>query len=101
LKNEFVKIAKLISDQELVESGPVTSSKETCSLIFDAVLNLSIAAKKEDEIISDFINLMNQLIDNCSLMIPVSKHIVQRLSQELPISQSQQFWPLLIRLRAE
>jgi tetratricopeptide (TPR) repeat protein len=107
LKDQLVKIAQLFADLETGEVGRGTESADgfesgdMCRLLIESVLNISIAVQLPQDVIAEFADLLTQLVGVWHSMIPVCRPIVQRLCEELPIAQGQQFWPLLVRLRAE
>lgn len=106
LKDQMYKIA-----QHYVKSGTKVTLDNAVGnygqpvemrlLLIEAALNVSLAVEPGQDRIEEFIQLLSQLISTWTAMIPVCKSIVQILVEELPIEQSQKFWPLLMRLRAE
>lgn len=108
LKDQLVKIAQLFAGLEAgeVDCGTVSAddfgeSRDVFLLLIESALNISIAAQPPQDVIAEFAALLAQLVRAWQSMIPVCRPIVQRLYEELPIAQAQQFSTLLVRLRAE
>jgi len=107
LKSQLAKIAQLFARWESGEmSCQATyrndfSESDLCTSLIESALNVSIATQPPQDAVPEFVGLLARLIETWNSMIPVCKPIVQVLSQELPIAQAQQFWPLIVRLRAE
>jgi len=88
LKEQFLKIVKIIKTKEVDEA-----------LLIESAFKISIAKQPADKAVAEFVELVTQLIETCNSLIPMYKPIIQHFCEELPVSQAQQFWPLLIRLR--
>lgn len=76
-------------------------SQDTWIVLLETMLNISLAAKSTENVASEFKDLLSLVVDRWHSKIPEVRNIVQRFCEELPISQAKQFWPLLVRLRAE
>lgn len=107
LKAQLVESSRLFAGWE---SGEVSDGNgkdnfdkwmEVCYFLIESALNLAIAAHPLRDVIAEFVDLLTQLVETWSSMIPTCRPIVQLLTEDLPISQAQQFWPLFVRLRAE
>lgn len=108
LKEQLVKIARFLADSESDRMSPNTNLKDRVlkiddirMFLLDPALNLSLAAEQTDRVMPEFTNILTRLVDAWPAMVPIVKHSAQRLCQELPVAQAQQFLQLLIRLRAE
>jgi hypothetical protein len=69
--------------------------------LVDAALALAVATRLPENVHPEFAALVDQLVRVWPSTAPLFKLIVLRLCEELPISQSKQYWPLLTRMRAE
>lgn len=108
LKDQLVKIAQLFAGLESDDVDCSTASaddfgkpRDMCLVLIESALNISIAAQPPEDVIAEFATLLTQLVNAWQSMISVCRPIVQRLYEELPIAQAQQFSTLLVRLRAE
>jgi len=106
LKDQLVRTSKILAQRESGETGRDTRGEEDFSeswkaFLFESALNISIAAQPSGDVIAEFADLLTQIVKNWHSIIPTVKPIVQRLCEELPVRQAQQFWPLLIGLRAD
>ncbi len=90
LKQQFFNNLKFLTNQEFDELS-----------LIESAFNLSLARQPADKAIAEFVGIVTQLIETCHSLIPMCKLIIQRFCEELPVSQSQQFWRLLVRLRTE
>ncbi len=95
LKNQLISTAKYLAKQDLA------NIEDTCSILVESALNISIGLQSSGKVIDEFVNLLTQLYESWKAMQPALKHIVHRLYDELPILQAQKFLTLLMRLRAE
>lgn len=105
LRDEVVNIASVLSNRDL---GDGTKNQEQTTsdgvqqhfhgLLLDSALNLSITS---DQPFREFAALITRLIDFNPSMIPLTRYMVQRLYDELPINQAKNLSSLLVRLRAE
>jgi hypothetical protein len=107
LKDELVQVFSVLAETDLAEVGVQAEYGENSNVaqllylrLFESALNLSIAA--QTEAVTEFSDIMMHLAEVWPVMIPtILKPIIQRLCEELPFSQSQPLWRLLVRLRAE
>jgi hypothetical protein len=107
LRDQIVKAAKLFADLDSVSEesknargNDTDDRQEAKSLLLESALNISIAARPSGDVISEFSDLVKQLVEISATMLQTWKPIIQRLCEELPLSQAYQLWPLFIRLRA-
>jgi len=107
LKDQLVKAAKWITNHAFpkarpghVDYGVLGELDEVHSLLLDSALNVSIAAQPPENVITSFADLVGQLVEVSHPLMRLSRPLVQRLCEELPISQAVHLWPLLVRLRA-
>ncbi len=102
LKDQLVNIAKFLTAQKSSKLNCIAADERELFLVLvESALNISIAAQLPQDVISEFADLLRQLVETWDSMMPECRPMVQRLCEELPISQAQKFWPLLVRLRAE
>lgn len=106
LKGQITKLAEHLAEDSRnaairTESDAGSLPKDIGGLLLEAALNISIREESSDSVMSEFVRILTELINAWQPMIGVCKPIVQRLCEELPVSQAKQFWPLLIKLRAE
>ncbi len=110
VKSELVKVAKLLAGSDLievivrsVEGADFNESQVMFFRLFETALNLSIAVQASpEEVIIEFRDIMTPLAEVWPAMTPATlKPIIQRLCEELPVSQAQHLWPLLVRFRAQ
>ena len=108
LRDQLVKISELLANRGINETSLSTNNKSDsnirgniCIFLLDSALNISIALQSSEGIVTEFKNIIIQLIDSCNSLAPIFRPIIQRLCEELPSSQAKNLWPLLVRLRAE
>lgn len=106
LKNGLVQIAKRLSDlgmsQEVsVDNNDLSGQDEVSLRLLETALHISKAVQTSENVTTEFLDIVTQLIEAWSVLMSIFKPIIQRLCEELPISQAHQFWPLLVRLRAK
>lgn len=103
LKEQLLEITKFIAKEESEEVKDIPDGKafrESSLLLAEWALNISIANQQIQNVIVDFVSILTHLVQIWPSMTPVIKPIIQCLCEELPINQSQQFWPLIIQLRS-
>lgn len=107
LKDQLINTVQLFAAVEsddvecdAINKGDFDSNEIHWSLI-ESALNVALAASSPQDAVPEFAHLLTQLVETWNSMIPVCKTIVQIFSEELPIDQAQNLWPLLVRLRAE
>lgn len=104
LKNQLATITKLVAAKKLeIASGDSSenSARELSLLLAEWALNISLAARESQNVISDFVEMLTQMLDIWPPMGSVIKPVIQSLYEELPITQSQSFLTLYLRLRAD
>ena len=111
LKGHLLKMAGFLASQDQKPrategrnvSGPRQEPlREPFFMLLDSALNLSIAVgSASDRSVAEFAALATKLLEAWPGMIPVCRPTFQRLCEGLPVSQSKDLWPLLVRLRAE
>jgi len=94
LREQLVKTAQALAERD---SGDVLKVRP---LLVECALRVSLPAQSSQVVVGEFVDLLTQLVIAWNAMIPKVKPVVQVLYDELPISQAQQFCPLLVRLRA-
>ena len=101
LRLELLKIAKYLAEST-EDSDPSISKRNHLVTLSESALNLSIASgQQSQDSITYLIEILSQIIEIWKDSVPYIESIVRRFYIELPASQSKEFWPLLIRLRAE
>lgn len=107
LKDQIIRISKFLADRQTTE-GASGSREETFAkpiesglFLLEPALSVSLAAKPPQGSITEFVQVITQIVDVWPTVVPIYKPAIQRLCEELPVSLSGQFWPLLVRLRAE
>ncbi len=104
LKDNLTKIIGFLSKEGLQSSadntgGGVSSETEEAGLLLlESMLSLSLGAQDP---VHEFVELISQILENWRPIIPTYRPAIQRFCEELPLNQAGQFWPLLVRLRAE
>lgn len=108
LKDQLVALAQLFASWE---SGEVCcsatgkeefgKSKDLSNSLIESALNVALATQSSQEAITEFAEILQELVETWVSLVPACRPIVQALSEGLPIAQAQCFWPLLVRLRAE
>jgi hypothetical protein len=108
MKEQIVKVAIHYASKNSEDKGDSNTDNDNlrfpnnvASYLLDASLNISVREQPLESVADEFVNLLTTLVNTWRPMVDVAKPIVQRLCEELPISQAKHFWPLLIRLRAE
>lgn len=66
--------------------------------MIQVALYISKAVRPSRDVITEFVELITQLLEAWNTMKSQYTPIIQRLCEELPIAQAQQFWPLLLCL---
>jgi tetratricopeptide (TPR) repeat protein len=104
LKDDLAKIIGFLSREGLQSSADNTGGgvsneiEEAGLLLLESILNLSLGAQDP---VREFVELISQILENWRPIIPTYRPAIQRFCEELPVNQAGQFWPLLVRLRAE
>ena len=108
IKDQLYQIAEYFSTLDFSQLENDTNIPEEfskpdkiCYKLIEMAYNISITNDSPEEAIIEFIDILRKLIDTWKVFIPETKNIIQRLCEELPITQSQHLWKLLVRLRAE
>ena len=105
LRSELLKIVEHLESESThnrTDKEHSMSKRDTLIAVSESVINISIASgpQPQDRIIY-LVEILNQIIEIWKDSIPEIESMVRRFCIELPASQSKEFWPLLIRLRAE
>ena len=107
LKSELVRIAQIFGQGNFVgdpsnsdnSDGPHRAGT-LVSLMPDLALNLSLALRDPENTITEFVDIMAQLVEVSREVGTRVWIVIQKLCEELPVSDSQEFWPLLVGIRA-
>lgn len=105
LKEQLVSVTGLLA--ELDSSSDERTSVEALmehaglSTLMDTALAIAVATSPSKEVHPKFASLINQLVSVWPSTASFFKLVALRLCEELPVSQSKHYWPLLLRLRAE
>ncbi len=106
-RSQLPKIAELL--REAATATANGHSEDSQSLMTDEVLRLHLlewalntarAEQSSEKVLSQFSDLVTLLTERWPGLVPTARIMVQRFCEELPISDAQYFWPLLVRLRA-
>ncbi len=99
LKADVLKLAERLADQ----NGDEALFRESTEvrLLIESALHLAVAAAPPTNVFAELAEVLAQLTKTWMSTITVCEGVVQRLVEELPVTQGRHFWPLLIRLRAE
>ena len=105
LRSELFKIVEYLEDESTksyVNSENSISKRNHLVALSESALNISFASgQKSQDRISYLIEILSQIIEIWKDSVPGVEFMVRRFCNDLPFSQSKEFWPLLIRLRAE
>ncbi|MBA2712652.1 MAG: hypothetical protein H0U55_03735, partial [Rubrobacteraceae bacterium] len=106
LKGQLVGVARMLGEADSGPDGGRTRVEELMerpelSPLLDGALALAVAADSSERVHSEFAALIGELVSVWPSTVTLFKLTVLRLCEELPVSQSKHYWPLLIRLRAE
>jgi hypothetical protein len=102
LKDQLLEIIQYLSASETA----VNTLKEAHNqeyvhqMLIEAALNIALAADPLLEPVEEFAHLLLQIVKSWEAMIPMCRIMVQRLIEDLPISQLNELWRLLVWLRA-
>lgn len=104
--NGLIGVARSISRIESIDGPPAVGSEKKLSTLeemgpafLEVALNLSMATDNANSPAAEFADLVTQIIEVCEGMIPMTKPVILKLCEELPIAEAQLFWPLLLRIR--
>ncbi len=99
LKADVLKLAERLADQ----NGDEALFRELTEvrLLIESALHLAVAAAPPTNVFAELTEVLAQLTKAWRSTAMVCEGVVQRLVEELPVTQGRHFWPLLIRLRAE
>jgi hypothetical protein len=106
LKGQLVDVARILGEADSGPDGGRASVEELMerpelSPLLDGTLALAVAADSSERVHSEFAALIGELVSVWPSTVTLFKLTVLRLCEELPVSQSKHYWPLLIRLRAK
>jgi hypothetical protein len=106
MKKQLVEVARLNESKMLEEpnifkqendlNGPLKISE----ILLESALNLSLIKESTGSVADEFAGIVTQLVDAGSSLSNKYHPAIQRLCEELPLSEAKYLWPLLIRLRA-
>ncbi len=107
LKKQLVEIARLSDSKALEdinlceqENDFVSDPPKISGILLESALNLSLLKESTGSVADEFAGIVTQLVDAGSSLGKEYRPVVQRLCEELPLSEAKYLWPLLIRLRA-
>lgn len=106
LKEQFVGVTSLLAELDSSTSGGGASIEDLMrradlGALTDTALALAVTTSLPENVHSEFATLIGQPASVWPSTFPLFKLIALRLCEELPVSQSKHYWPLLIWLRAE
>ena len=107
LKDQAVKIAQLFAEKckgmslhSLTDDNQKVLDWISNSLI-EFARNIALAVQAPQDVIEEFVDIFTQVVEGWDFMSKICKPLIQIFIEDLPISQSQKFWRLLVRLRAD
>jgi tetratricopeptide (TPR) repeat protein len=102
LKDQLLEIVKYLSASETAVNTLREAHNQECvhQMLIEAALNIALAADSLLEPVEGFSHLLLQIVKSWEAMIPMCRIMVQRLIEDLPISQLNELWRLLAWLRA-
>lgn len=106
LKEQLVSVTGLLAELDSSTSDARTgvealTEHAELSTLMDTALALAVATSPPEDVHSEFASLIDQLVSVWPSTASLFKLVALRLCEELPVSQSKHYWPLLLRLRAE
>lgn len=106
LKKQLVEVARLnvskgLENPNICQHENGLRDMPTISeILLESALNLSLLKESTESVADEFAGIVIQLVDADSSLAKEYRPIIQRLCEELPLSETKFLWPLLIRLRA-
>lgn len=104
LKEQLIGVADLLAKLDSSASDQsisVNTERAELGALVDAALALAVATSPPENVHPELAAIIDQLASVRPSMVPFFKLIALRLCEELHLSQSQHYRPLLNRLRAE
>lgn len=105
LKEQLVSVTGLLAELDSSSDGRTSAEAlmehAGLSTLMDTALAIAIATSPPEEAHPEFASLIDQLVSVWPTTASLFKLVALRLCEELPVSQSKHYWPLLLRLRAE
>jgi hypothetical protein len=108
LKDQIITCAKLLAEEARHLEGEKRKNLQDADnflsayvVLIEAARNISISPTIKQEAATEFNELLTRLVDHLPGIRSICRQIVQYMIDNLPLHQAEQFWPLLIRLRAE
>ena len=108
LADQLVELSELLYRKwEISLSKATDQDKEVLDLdlvspiLIETAIHLSVGAQHSENAIYEFSTLLKRIFEACPIIMPICRHFVQRLCEELPLLQARYFWPLLVRIRTE
>jgi hypothetical protein len=97
LKEQLFAICKLVdrTGAEVIENA-----EHSEIIILEAALNLSMFGQEVPRAISDFHDVLVQLVRTAPALVPKFRPVIQKLCEDLPISHVRQIYPLLLQMQA-
>ncbi|MFW6116631.1 MAG: hypothetical protein ACOC6F_02795 [bacterium] len=108
LRDELLSAARLLANWDSEQSASsgmsdeeLDSLEDLALLLIESALDIALASDSSQEASTRFADTLAEFVEVWPSIVPHCKPVVQVLSEELPISEAQHFWPILVRLRAE
>jgi hypothetical protein len=106
LRDQLIQSAQLFArwehgDEECSAIDKHNFGSHNLSTLVETSLNIALATQPSEETVTDFADIIKNLVGIWPSLATVYMPIVQAFSEGLSISQAKHFWPVLIRLRAE
>jgi hypothetical protein len=104
LKDGLVKSTKRLAELKMTQGADVhednlSRQEDVFLVLLEAALHISKAVQPSGNVTAEFVDIVTQLLRTWSALIPKYRPMIQRLCEELPIAQAQEFWPLVVQLR--
>jgi len=94
-------LANAVADIALwLENGDQTQRPAVAGLFLDALLGLASAEDNPDESAAKASNFVTVAITKSASLVTAWEPVIWNLANMLPVEQGQQFWPLLLKIRA-
>ncbi|QIN84408.1 hypothetical protein GBA63_18505 [Rubrobacter tropicus] len=102
LKEQLVGIGALFAESDSGAGSEQASVQAfTGNVNFSALVDAALAVCSPGDVHPEFAALVDRLAGAWPATTPFFRLTVLRLCEELPVSQAKNYWPLLVRLRAE
>lgn len=107
LKNQLIGIAKLFGEKTSRDLGSnikeevLNEPRNIFIILLESALNLALTVQSKGSTEEEFGNIVISIVEAWRAAAYEYKPIIQRLCEELPLTDAKYLWPLLIRLRCD